>query len=392
MSVATGTASSYLDLMDKLRRYAGGFGTAGSPAPGSNTGNGTVTAVDTTAASLTETFTLTCTAAAANSGTFSVVGSVSGALASATVGTPYTNAFLSFTINDGSTDFIVGDSFTIAVTQGAVAAAGDAWEVMRWTGGNELIMKGPGLDDAQEIFVGFKGEFSTPSDYFNWDCRGFTGFNAGNTFSGQSGASPAKYLSLWDSSIAYWFIVNGQRIIIVAKVSTTYHLGYFGYILPYGQPSAFPYPMLIAASIGTAATRWSSTNRAHSNLTNPDYSSPEDGVTNSADFYDVGGTWQPLACVNAVTPNALWPWCYQGNNGLLSTIDVNPDGTYTLLPAVLMQQQPGNNLLGEIDGIYWTTGQSLGAEDIITNDGDDYLVVPNIFRSTRSDYCAVKLA
>lgn len=93
-------------------------------AGGGNVGNGTVSGLGVNDNfTQTESWTLTCIHAAANSGIFSVTGSVSGALGNATVGSPYTsnsitpaNSALSFTINDGSTDFAIGDSFTIATT------------------------------------------------------------------------------------------------------------------------------------------------------------------------------------------------------------------------------------------------------------------------------------
>lgn len=60
--------------------------------------------------------TVTFTAAVpSNGGTFSVVGPDGAALANAVVGTPYEGA-INFTINDGVTDFAVGDIFTIAVS------------------------------------------------------------------------------------------------------------------------------------------------------------------------------------------------------------------------------------------------------------------------------------
>lgn len=394
MAYTSGTASNYLDLMDRLRRYAAGIGTAGTPTPGSNTGNGTVTGVDCTAATVTETWTLTCTAAATNGGTFSVVGSVTGALANATVGVAYSNAKISFTINDGTADFIIGDSFTIATTAGALAGSGSVWEVQRWAGGNELILKGQGLSGGQQIYVGFTVYYNVSSDYYNWECRGFTGFNSGMTFATQPGVSAAKYLSLWNSSIPYWFVVNGQRIIVVAKVSTTYHLGYFGYWYPYGTPTQFPYPVIIAASAGQQGQRWSSTATTHTNITGSEFNSNDDNVYNSAIFYGLDGAWKPMARINSgttPTANYLWPWNYRLTGNQLSTLDVNPDGSYTMLPAILCQANP-NNLLGELDGMMYVTGQALAAEDLVSYGGSNYLVVPNIYRATRSDYCAIKLA
>ena len=66
-----------------------------------------------------ETWTLTCTAAAADGGTFSVVGSFSGAAADATVGTLYTDGTnVQFLIQDGTVDFAVSDVFTLSTSNG----------------------------------------------------------------------------------------------------------------------------------------------------------------------------------------------------------------------------------------------------------------------------------
>ena len=121
MPFEIGTANGHGDLMRRLRRFLRGQGTLGTPAY-TGTGNGALRYLAASPAAVTETWTLTCTAVATNGGTFSVVGSVSGAKASATVGTAYDNGLISFRIDDGSTDFIVGDVWTIAVTQGALAA------------------------------------------------------------------------------------------------------------------------------------------------------------------------------------------------------------------------------------------------------------------------------
>jgi hypothetical protein len=97
-------------------------GATGGPAvAGANTGNGTVSGiVVNNNFTKTETWTLTCIAAIVNSGLFSVVGSVTGSRGVATVGSTFTsntitpaNSELQFLINDGATDFVAGDTFTI---------------------------------------------------------------------------------------------------------------------------------------------------------------------------------------------------------------------------------------------------------------------------------------
>lgn len=91
-------------------------------AGGSNVGNGTVTDIDTKPfVTVAENWTLTCTLGGADGvATFSVVGSVSGALAAATSGTEFLNATtggIKFTIRAGATNWAIGDAFTFSTVQ-----------------------------------------------------------------------------------------------------------------------------------------------------------------------------------------------------------------------------------------------------------------------------------
>lgn len=87
-------------------------GTAG----GSNTGNGTMGSVAAGGTDLIAgTYTARCIEAATNAGDFEVIDPDGDVIGIATVGVAFTSSHLNFTIADGSTDFAVGDSFTVAV-------------------------------------------------------------------------------------------------------------------------------------------------------------------------------------------------------------------------------------------------------------------------------------
>lgn len=93
------------------------FGTPTSVAKTGNTGNGTLT-VSTSKPLLSGAqagaYTVACKTAATNGGTFSVSAPDGTVLDEATVGAAYTHQ-IGFTITDGSTDFVVGDTFTVTV-------------------------------------------------------------------------------------------------------------------------------------------------------------------------------------------------------------------------------------------------------------------------------------
>jgi len=119
------TLADAADLLTKFKEFVSG--TIGA-VTGTRTGTGRIVQLDVRPGVVSENWTLTCITAVANGGVFSVVGSVSGAQADATVGTPYSNTFVSFLLTDGGTDFAVADTFLFTATEGGLAA--QAWEVI----------------------------------------------------------------------------------------------------------------------------------------------------------------------------------------------------------------------------------------------------------------------
>ena len=196
-------------------------------------------------------------------------------------------------------------------------------------------------------------------------------------------------------------MANGQRLILVAKISTTYQLLYLGKILPYGTPAQFPYPVLVAATTDRAATRWSNSDTDSSSVLNPGK-----GVF----LYTTDGGWKRIE--NRYGANGQGRW-QQGLLDIFPThsnafgdpgtgnADFNgpqvhpaPDGTYTLLPLVPLcrnAEYASLNQYGELDGLFWVTGTGNAAENILSIDGDDHLVIQNIYRTSWTDYGAVRL-
>lgn len=84
-----------------------------------NTGAGTCTSVTPGINTKLGTYTLTCITAATGGGTFQVVDPMGASLPNAKVGTAFADPQLNFTLNASGADFIVGDSFTIAIAAGS---------------------------------------------------------------------------------------------------------------------------------------------------------------------------------------------------------------------------------------------------------------------------------
>lgn len=96
--------------------------TISCPATGTakagNTGNGTVELVTPGPFVQMGTYRLVCSAAVEDGGVFIVLDPGGNRMADASEGSSYDEPQLSFVINDGSADFIVGDEFTIVVAEG----------------------------------------------------------------------------------------------------------------------------------------------------------------------------------------------------------------------------------------------------------------------------------
>ncbi|MCX6624683.1 MAG: head decoration protein [Acidobacteria bacterium] len=84
--------------------------------PGTNTGNGVMGTVTLGVAAVPGSYVLTCKTKASNAGVFTVVDPRGLPLPDLTVAVAYAGNHLNCTLADGSTDFEVGDKFTIAVS------------------------------------------------------------------------------------------------------------------------------------------------------------------------------------------------------------------------------------------------------------------------------------
>jgi len=281
---------------------------------------------------------------------------------------------------------------TFATTHTDLVAAGEEWADNRWalTGSErEWCAQGPGLAAADEIFVGIRTETDAGNDRYNWQLQGATAYEPSSAWEIQPGANPTGTTNgvriyLWNGAIPYWFVASGRRLIMVAKVSTTYQSLYLGLALPYALPGQYPYPLVVGGSGCLQARRWSDT------------------VTGHAAFWcPRNETSSAHSALRMRMPDGSWPAAYQGNVFRLlparDSTDISfylrecPDGTRPLRPVVLATSGPANNALGEMDGIFQVPGFGAAVEDLVTYDGDDYLMVQNIHRTTTTDYCAVRL-
>lgn len=258
----------------------------------------------------------------------------------------------------------------------------------------ELVWRAPGLDGTKQIHVGVKTYGSTDADTWNLGYTGFRAFDSSRAVDLQPNGETGRWASMIKSPIAYWFVANGQRVIVIAKFSGLYQTAYLGFGLPYEPPSVHPYPEVIGASHTSRTRRYDSTSA--------DYRCPADpGLDGLALFYpdaqwrfhanrrETGGTEDGSTHQAAVVwPNRL---DYENDNRPL-TIRENIDGSRQLMPLIPVNATPGViHTWGELEGYFWTTGFGTVAEAVIRDANFDHLVVNNVFRTGVQHYAAIRL-
>lgn len=482
MAYKTGTATGHEDLLEQFRLWIAGYGTnASAVADPGNVGGGSLGSITTKPATVTETITAVCTDDTVPA-TFTISGSVSGVFGTtATAGVAYLNSKVGFTITASGTAFAIDDAFTIAMTVGAMTAAGQAWientptvatttkisvpytrsgstytatipnhdlaagETIgvayittgvdlnadynvsavatttvsfvgssTYSGGTmptsgymtvtlketHLYLKGIGNGGTDEIFVQLRSYKNTGAGYYNVELRGATGFDAAITAPILNpGISSLVDLALSGGAMDYWFIANGRRFVIIAKIGTYYDSAYAGFILPTGLPSEWVYPLCVGGSSTTKKITNGTAGAARSAFFDPQSA--------NCFLYEKNGNWLSFdntasysATSSKVHPNPyslgfasnthtppLMPNLYSG------TIDpVN--STYQLFPFSLMSRRTSpvtKDIFGDLQGVYKVSGHGNAASNIITADGFDHVVIPNVWRATKHDYAAFRL-
>jgi hypothetical protein len=294
-------------------------------------------------------------------------------------------------------------------------SSGEFWQIKRWNtnydgdNGIEMILQGLGSSGDDEIYIGVQTYYHAGDDYYNWRLQGFTGYSAGQDFDSQPGAmtDAPNYnpkVTLWNSSIPYWFVGNGRRFAMIAKVSTVYVACYMGFLLPYGIPNQIPYPLAIGgSSVGyeSDAKRWSGLAAEHRNY----YDTSEDGsdrsslrVLNFGTWIDVFNYLNTETAGSAVSSVCTWPYMHSDNsstgyywNHWWELLRENIDDSYPLFPVVIHGSSPEKNIYGELQGIYAIPGFGVSAEDEIEVNGDRYIVTQNVHRTGTHVYMAMKL-
>jgi hypothetical protein len=175
------------------------------------------------------------------------------------------------------------------------------------------------------------------------------------------------------------------------------HLALLGFINQYPSPAQYPYPLAIGG------------NMAHGqepafNLTDWRWSTPDNRNHNfpHANTVNTFGTLSNTVQLRLRTPAGVWTYMRAGDNGGYGDFNIwpytggmanlqqnlGPTAQSPMLPIILYDSTP--EVYGEFDGVAATSGQNIGAEDLLTVGADSWVVVQDVFRTTRDRYCCLR--
>lgn len=269
-----------------------------------------------------------------------------------------------------------------------MAATGE-WQLAR-----TFVAKG--LDGQDKIYVPMALYVDARYTYYSltaWTARSYdkekdlnTQFTATNFQNGRS------VISLWANPIPYWFVANGRRFIVIAKIAHRYMSMYCGFFLPLATDEEYTYPLYIGGSHNVIEREYQhQTNHTNGSFWKPTFSEEgNDGVSYgscalvipSGEIIYLGSSDMVMRRPDTFT-GVLYPYNWNYKIGLTE------DGEYVIQPIEIMEIHPSPQMLGWLDGVMYVSGFGNSPERELIVDGKKYLCFPTMVRSGYNDYAAI---
>lgn len=302
-------------------------------------------------------------------------------------------------------------------TNGDLVAAGQAWEVA-WTVDAEThVLRGPGLSDQDQVYIGMQMRSQPDQDSYWLDFWGMVGvLSTATLMSEHVVVKPTQSRIFADTQpVEYWFVANGRRFIVVLKISTVFQAAYCGLFLPYANPLSYPYPLFVGASAqpwqnsGYSSRNWRSTAGGFRNFWTPNYVATGGNASETTSWLmNPQGDWVRVSVGNdgadfLLSPNLGWAgdsivrpgteneFSYPEEYFTFARLMAAYGEEYPLIPVTLAQRVPTGQTMGILDGVFRCQTYDNASQNIITKDGVDYLVVQNTFRTGLGEYAAIIL-
>lgn len=265
-------------------------------------------------------------------------------------------------------------------------AAANGWVILEQSE-TKVYLKGTGLAGLDEIYCGVETYEDPPNNKYNWKMVGSWGWRAGRLLEWQPRSSCYQgsttwqtQVYLWNAAIPYWMVCTPRRIMMFAKVGSTYQCCHLGFLNVTATDVQYPYPLFIAGCGVSNTYTYASTNiSAFWNTT----------LSYHGQLCFPGGTWSNDSGGTETYSNHQYDiLTYQENKAdiILTALD----GSYYLEPFYLIPSGQWG-ILGTIDGLCRVSGYNNTAENIITVDGVNWMVFPDVYRAGYINFAAMRL-
>lgn len=303
-------------------------------------------------------------------------------------------------------------------TNADLVAAGQEWETV-WDApdvapenASDVVLRGPGLSGQDQVYVGLRLFQNVPLDSYAIECVGMTGIlPEGQTFRDHANVTPNYVRCFLDGgTFTYWITATGRRFVLVVKISTIFECLYAGLFLPYATPVAYPYPLFIGgsggpANLGISPVNWRSLSGNHISFMWGNFNGLTGSQTADSTGWVLGpdAAWRRAANTGVNTPVRFGPentiaadgFGNRGSSYYLRPQDVMArmidglGGDRMMWPHQIVQVDPTYQIYGILDGCYRCQGVANAAENLISFDGKDHMVVQDTFRTAFNNYWAV---
>ncbi|WP_414604338.1 hypothetical protein [Stenotrophomonas sp. AR029] len=305
-------------------------------------------------------------------------------------------------------DFLTADPALVAANQQWTAIGGVTSGPIA---ANDFVsLKGRGLAGTDEIYLSLQAFTDASNSYYTLAVRGHTSYNpSAPSFDPVGANSNPIGLPLVNSAIVYWFIANGRCVKVITRVNGRYDAMYAGFILSEHLPEDWSYPLFIGGSTYSRSNRASDDSNMHSNFWNPSGSNSLNTSLSQAYLFSPMQAWVPVrntystSYSTSTVGRLTVPWggiCNSNHRRLL-------DGTAWLQRGQLLavanesgnpdvgtaydQVPEGGQFYGGFDGVFYTPSLGAVAEQRVTADGIEHILVPNVYRTGDGQFAAFAL-
>jgi len=254
----------------------------------------------------------------------------------------------------------------------------------------DLVLEGKGLDGTKSFHIAFRTFNDSVNNIWNWKLYMFKTYDSNVDITGQIGVNySAPVFSLYDQQIPYWIFSSGERVVLIANVSTYYMSMYIGRFYPY-LPN-YDECYLIGGSYYQDIA-YSDTNNAgfftfmrNSNLSNTYCKLPNGSWAYG--YVDTNYSWLLGSAYNKEI--AFYPY-------MDTTYNLTFNNNQFLHPLIIIAKTYNGNinpnhraqLIGELIDCFYITNRNVTSEDIIVIGTDNYHVFQDADYSGK--YIAVK--